>query len=138
MKQLIKYLGGTQRVYHHTAPINSMYAIYQALFDLKAEGIDATIQRHLDNHKILVNGLREIGISMLVDKDYRLPSLNAVKIPQGVDDISVRNRLLEEFDIEIGGGLGPFAGKIWRIGLMGYSAKPSNVAKLLDALKIIL
>ena len=138
MKQLIQYLGGTQRVYHHTAPINSMYAIYQALFDLKAEGIDATIQRHLDNHKILVNGLREIGISMLVDKDYRLPSLNAVKIPQGVDDISVRNRLLEEFDIEIGGGLGPFAGKIWRIGLMGYSAKPSNVAKLLDALKIIL
>jgi len=138
MKQLIQYLGGTQRVYHHTAPINSMYAIYQALFDLKAEGIDATIQRHLDNHKILVNGLREIGISMLVDKGCRLPSLNAVKIPQGVDDISVRNRLLEEFDIEIGGGLGPFAGKIWRIGLMGYSAKPSNVAKLLDALKIIL
>ena len=138
MKQIIQYLGGTQRVYHHTAPINSMYAIYQALFDLKAEGIDATIQRHLDNHKILVSGLREIVISMLVHEDYRLPSLNAVKIPQGVDDISVRNRLLEEFDIEIGGGLGPFAGKIWRIGLMGYSAKPSNVAKLLDALKIIL
>ena len=138
MKQIIQYLGGTQRVYHHTAPINSMYAIYQALLDLKIEGIAHVIERHLENHKVLVNGLKEMGIEMLVDKEYRLPSLNAVKIPKGINDINVRNRLLEEFDIEIGGGLGPFEGAIWRIGLMGYSANPSNVAKLLDALKIIL
>ena len=138
MKQIIQYLGGSQRVYHHTAPINSMYAIYQALLDLKSEGIAVAIKRHLDTHNILVNGLEDMGIKMFVDKEYRLPSLNAVKIPKGIDDISVRSRLLEEFNIEIGGGLGPFAGKIWRIGLMGYSAKESNVNKLLDALKIIL
>ena len=138
MQQIIQYLGGEQRTYHHTAPINSMYAIYQALLDLKIEGISHVIERHLDNHRILVKGLKEIGIEMLVNKECRLPSLNAVKIPKGINDINVRNRLLEEFDIEIGGGLGPFAGKIWRIGLMGYSAKSSNVAKLLDALKTIL
>lgn len=138
MKQLIQYLGGGQRVYHHTAPINSMYAIYQALSDLKSEGIDEAISRHLDAHNALVEGLESLGIEMLVDEECRLPSLNAVKIPEGVDDLKIRSQLLKEFDIEIGAGLGPFAGKIWRIGLMGYSAKRSNVNKLLDALKKLL
>ena len=138
MKQLIEYLGGSQRVYHHTAPINSMYAIYQALFDLKSEGLSKAIDRHLKMHNLLVEGLKEIGIGMLVDEKYRLPSLNAVIIPKGVDDIKIRQQLLLEYDIEIGGGLGPFAGKIWRIGLMGYSAKPLNVEKLLHALNKLL
>jgi len=138
MKQLMQYLGGKQRVYHHTAPINSMYAIYQALFDLKCEGLDKTISRHLEAHEILVEGLEIIGIKMLVNKDYRLPSLNAVIIPKDVDDIKIRESLLCDHNIEIGGGLGPLAGKIWRIGLMGYSAKISNVHKLLSALKRLL
>ena len=138
MKQIIQYLDGEQRVYHHTAPINSMYAIYQALFDLKLEGLDKTIERHLEMHNLLVNGLEKIGIQMLVDQRYRLPSLNAVIIPDDIDDIKIRQRLLLEYQIEIGGGLGPFAGKIWRIGLMGYSAKTSNIEKLLHALNKLL
>jgi alanine-glyoxylate transaminase/serine-glyoxylate transaminase/serine-pyruvate transaminase len=138
MKQIIQYLGGDQRVYHHTAPINSMYAIYQALFDLKLEGLDKTIDRHLEMHNLLVNGLEKIGIQMLVDQRYRLPSLNAVIIPDDIDDIKIRQRLLLEYQIEIGGGLGPFTGKIWRIGLMGYSAKASNIEKLLHALNKLL
>ena len=138
MKQIIQYLSGDQRVYHHTAPINSMYAIYQALFDLKLEGLDETIERHLEMHNLLVNGLEKIGIQMLVDQRYRLPSLNAVIIPDDIDDIKTRQRLLLEYQIEIGGGLGPFSGKIWRIGLMGYSAKTSNIEKLLHALNKLL
>ena len=135
MKQLIEYLGGDQRIYHHTAPINSMYAIYQALFDLKLEGLDKAIDRHLEMHNLLVNGLEKIGIEMLVDERYRLPSLNAVIIPNGIDELRVRQRLLLDYQIEIGAGLGPFSGKIWRIGLMGYSAKTSNIEKLLYALE---
>ena len=138
MKQIIQYLGGSQRVYHHTAPINSMYAIYQGLCDLKSEGLSKVIDRHLEVHNILVEGLGKIGIKMLVDKEYRLPSLNAVIIPEGVDDMKIREQLLLEYDIEIGAGLGPFAGKIWRIGLMGHSAKVSNVERLLDALNKLL
>ena len=134
MKQIIQYLGGSNRVYHHTAPINSMYAIYQGLYDLKSEGLQKVIDRHLRVHSLLVKGLEKLGIKMLVDEQYRLPSLNAILIPAGVDDLHIRQQLLSEYQIEIGAGLGPFAGKIWRIGLMGYSAKSSNVQKLLDAL----
>ena len=138
MKQIIQYLGGSQRIYHHTAPINSMYAIYQGLYNLRVEGLDNVIDRHFRVHSLLVEGLRKIGIEMLVDEEYRLPSLNAVMIPDGIDDIKVRNQLLQEYDIEIGGGLGPFQGKIWRIGLMGYSAYEKNVDKLLNALEELL
>ena len=134
MQQIIEYLGGEQRTYHHTAPINSMYAIYQGLYDLENEGLDNVINRHLEVHKILVKGLKELGIEMLVDKEYRLPSLNAVRIPEEVDDLQIRKILIDKYSIEIGGGFGPLAGKIWRIGLMGYSAKESNVYKLLDVL----
>ena len=132
MQQIIQYLGGEQRTYHHTAPINSMYAIYQALRDLENEGLDNAINRHLKVHNILVKGLEKLGIKMLVDKEHRLPSLNSVIIPKGVDDLQIRNTLIDQYNIEIGGGLGPLAGKIWRIGLMGYSAKESNVYKLLN------
>ena len=132
MQQIIKYLGGEQRTYHHTAPINSMYAIYQGLFDLEDEGLDNVINRHLEVHEILVKGLKELGIEMLVDKDYRLPSLNSVIIPEGIDDLEIRKKLIDDHNIEIGGGLGPLAGQIWRIGLMGHSARKVNVHKLLD------
>jgi len=138
MKQIIQYLGGNQRVYHHTAPINSMYAIYQALYDLKSKGLSKVIAQHREAHNALVEGLAKIGIKMLVDKKYRLPSLNAVIIPEGIDDLKIRQQLLLKYDIEIGGGLGPFAGKIWRIGLMGYSAKTKNVERLLHALNELL
>ena len=138
MQQIIQYLGGEQRTYHHTAPINSMYAIYQALLDLDNEGLDNAISRHLETHKILVKGLEGLGIKMLVDENYRLPSLNSVIIPEGADDLEIRKKLIDDYDIEIGGGLGPLAGKIWRIGLMGYSAKESNVNRLLSALRALL
>ena len=138
MKEIIKYWGGNQRTYHHTAPINMMYALYQALNDVKDEGLDNVINRHVVVHNKLVEGLADIGLEMLVDKTMRLPSLNAVKIPPGNDDLFVRNTLLKDFDIEIGGGLGPFAGKVWRIGLMGYSAQEENVDKLIDAFNQIL
>ena len=134
MKQIIQYLGGSQRVYHHTAPINSMYAIYQALYNLKIEGIDKAIDRHLKAHNLLVKGLKNIDMEMLVDEEYRLPSLNAVIIPDGIDDMEIRNKLLQKYNIEIGGGLGPFQGKIWRIGLMGHTANDKNVEKLLNSL----
>ena len=138
LSMIANYWSGKTRVYHHTAPINMLYGLYQALFDIIDEGVENVHARHKKNHEYLVDGLESLDLEMLVKKPYRLPMLNAVKIPEGINDLHIRNRLLEEFDIEIGGGLGPFAGKIWRIGLMGYSAKPSNVNKLLDALKIIL
>ena len=90
--------------------------------------------RHLDNHRRLVAGLEERGLSMLVDPDSRLPMLNAVRVPEGVDEAAVRSRLLQDHDIEIGAGLGPLAGKIWRIGLMGHTARPENVDRLIEAI----
>jgi len=138
MKEIIKYWDGKQRSYHHTAPINMMYALYQALLDLKKEGLENVLSRHIRVHNKLVKGLENIGLELLVNKDSRLSSLNAVKIPKGVNDLEVRSKLLNDFDIEIGGGLGPFAGKVWRIGLMGYSAKEENVDLLLTAFNDIL
>ena len=138
MSEIIKYWDGKQRVYHHTAPINMMYALYQSLYDLLDEGIDNAINRHYQAHLLLKDGLAELGLELLVKEEDRLPSLNAVKIPEGIDDLSIRNRLLNDYYIEIGGGLGPFAGKVWRIGLMGHSAREENVNTLLNALKEIL
>ena len=138
MSEIIKYWDGSQRVYHHTAPINMMYALYQSLYDLLEEGIDNAIKRHYDAHLLLEKRLNEIGLEFLVAKDCRLPSLNAVKIPHGVDDLVIRNKLLNDYNIEIGGGLGPFAGKVWRIGLMGHSARSKNIDKLIYAFKDIL
>ena len=135
MSEIIKYWDGSQRVYHHTAPINMMYALYQSLFDLLEEGVDNAINRHYEAHLALGNGLKDLGLDFLVDKNSRLPSLNAIKIPEGVDDLHVRSELLNKYNIEIGGGLGPFAGKVWRVGLMGHSARVENVEILLDALK---
>jgi len=135
---LTQYWGGRSRVYHHTAPINMIYAIYQSLFLIKEEGLDTVCRRHLDCHRRLVRGLEALGLEMLVSSDYRLPMLNSLRVPKGADDAMVRSRLRNEHKIEIGAGLGPLAGKIWRIGLMGHTARPENVDKVLGALKQVL
>ena len=135
---LTQYWGGRSRVYHHTAPINMIYAIYQSLLLIVEEGFDNVCRRHLDCHRQLVQGLEALGLEMLVSPDYRLPMLNSLYIPKGADDIIVRSRLRNEHKIEIGAGLGPLAGKIWRIGLMGHTARPENVDRVLGALKQVL
>lgn len=135
---LIADYWGTNRVYHHTAPVNMIYGLYQALLLIMEETPEKAFQRHRENHQALVDGLEGLGLKMLVGKPHRLPMLNAVAVPEGVDELSVRRRLRSEFKIEIGAGLGPLAGKIWRIGLMGHTARKENVARLLAALKTIL
>jgi alanine-glyoxylate transaminase/serine-glyoxylate transaminase/serine-pyruvate transaminase len=112
-----------------------LYGLYQALALLLEEGPEKAFQRHRKNHLALVGGLRELGMEMLVEEPFRLPMLNTVLIPAGVDELSIRKRLRNEFRIEIGAGLGPLAGKIWRIGLMGHSSREESVARLLAALK---
>jgi alanine-glyoxylate transaminase / serine-glyoxylate transaminase / serine-pyruvate transaminase len=129
---------GKNRVYHHTAPVNMLYALYQSLMLVIAEGLDNIILRHQQNHRKLVDGLQEVGIEMLVEMPFRLPMLNTVKCPADIDELAVRRRLRAEHRIEIGGGLGPLAGKIWRIGLMGHTARPENVDRFLAALKGVL
>ncbi|THB75245.1 MAG: alanine--glyoxylate aminotransferase family protein [Desulfobacteraceae bacterium] len=138
LAMIINYWEGATRAYHHTAPINMLYGLYQALYLILEEGEGAVYKRHMDNHLLLANGLADLGINMLVDESCRLPMLNSVHIPEGADDAGVRSALLKDHQIEIGAGLGPLAGKIWRIGLMGHTARPENVEKLLGALKGIL
>ena len=135
---LAQYLGGGKRVYHHTAPINMMYALYQAVYNILEEGTDKVYARHMEVHKYLVEKLSAMGFEMLVDEKYRLPMLNTVKVPEGVDEAELRSRLMKEYNIEINGGLGSLAGKILRIGLMGYNATYDNVDRLIDAMKEIL
>ncbi len=134
MNMIAKYWGGKKRAYHHTAPINLLYALYEALYLIFEEGLDAVFERHMNSHKALVAGLDDLGLELFVQPQYRLPMLNAVTIPQGVEDGSVRGDLRSKFKIEIGGGLGPMAGKVWRIGLMGHTARTENVKRLLQAL----
>ncbi|MBN2332266.1 MAG: alanine--glyoxylate aminotransferase family protein [Deltaproteobacteria bacterium] len=135
---IVNYWQGSSRAYHHTAPINMLYGLYQALYLILQEGPEAVYRRHLDNHHRLVAGLQSLGLEMLVAESCRLPMLNAVKVPAGVDEAAVRRRLLTDYKIEIGAGLGPLAGQIWRIGLMGHTARPGNVDRLLQALREIL
>ncbi len=138
LTMIVDYWQGAKRAYHHTAPINMLYAIDAALEAILEEGLEAVFARHAETHRRLVAGLEAMGLSMPVAPASRLPMLNAVRVPEGVDEAAVRSRLLKEFDIEIGAGLGPLAGKIWRIGLMGHTARAQNVDRLLDALKKIL
>ena len=133
-----KYWAGAKRAYHHTAPISMVYALYEALRLIFEEGLEARFARHRRNHEFLRDGLEEMGFEFLVAPEYRLPMLNAVKIPAGVDEAAVRRQLLDEFNIEIGAGLGDFAGKLWRIGLMGCSSTRNHVNMLLAALRNIL
>jgi alanine-glyoxylate transaminase/serine-glyoxylate transaminase/serine-pyruvate transaminase len=136
---VMSYWQGTgARAYHHTAPINMLYALHEALSALMEEGLEASWSRHFSNHLRLRDGLANIGLELLVEESARLPQLNAVRIPEGVEDAPVRRRLLDEFGIEIGAGLGALAGKIWRIGLMGTNSRPEAVDQILAALRTIL
>ena len=123
------------RSYHHTAPVNSLYALHESLVILHEEGLENAWARHQKNHLLLKAGLAELGIEFLVDEACRLPQLNTVFIPEGVDDAAVRHKLLANYDLEIGAGLGALAGKVWRIGLMGYSSREENVELCVRALK---
>lgn len=129
--------GGATRAYHHTAPINALYALHEALLLLEEEGLENAWRRHDLNHQALKAGLEAMGIRFVVDEAHRLPQLNAVWIPEGHDDAAIRSRLLNEFNLEIGAGLGDFAGKVWRIGLMGYASNPKNVISCLAALEAV-
>ncbi len=124
-----------ERLYHHTAPISLHYALREALILIEEEGLENRFARHIRNHKALVRGLEAMGLQMLVEDSYRLPTLNTVRIPDGVDDAVVRSFLLNEYNLEIGGGLGELKGKMWRVGLMGYTSDPKNVLYFLCALE---
>jgi len=135
---MIQNYWGKERFYHHTAPISMNYALREALMLIHEEGLEARFARHERNSKALTAGLEAMGLEMIAQEGYRLPSLHAVKIPEGIDDAKTRKMLLEEFNIEIGGGLGEFKGKAWRIGLMGYSSTKNNVFLVLSALEAVL
>jgi len=126
------------RVYHHTAPINMTYALYEALRVILEEGLENCFARHMSNHLALKAGLNALGFDYNADPNHQLPMLNAVKIPDGVDDATIRGGLLNRFGIEIGGGLGAFKGKVWRIGIMGHAARQNNVLTFLAALEQLL
>jgi len=130
--------GSGLRSYHHTAPVNAIYGLYEALRMLHEEGLERSWARHREAHEGLRAGLDALGLSLAVPAEYRLPQLNAVSIPKDVDDVEVRTRLLNEFGIEIGAGLGPLRGEIWRVGLMGSSATRGNVVRFLEAMETIL
>jgi alanine-glyoxylate transaminase/serine-glyoxylate transaminase/serine-pyruvate transaminase len=132
---LLERYWGEERMYHHTAPITMIYAIREGLRLLHEEGLEPRWARHLKNHQALKAGLTALGLGYTAVEGHQLPQLNAVRIPPGVDDLTVRKRLLTDFGIEIGGGLGDFKGKAWRIGLMGYGSRPNNVLLLLAALE---
>jgi len=125
---------GAKRSYHHTAPVNAPYALHESLVLLKQEGLEASHARHLHHHLGLRAGLEALGLEYIVSEEYRLPQLNSVKLPEGVDDAAIRRSLLSDYGLEIGGGLGAFAGKAWRIGLMGYAARKENVVACVSAL----
>lgn len=129
---------GSDRVYHHTAPINMSYALYEALQIIHEEGLEKCFARHMLNHQALKAGLSALHIEYSAQEGHQLPMLNAVRIPAGVDDARVRSDLLNRFGIEIGSGLGAFKGKVWRIGLMGYGSRPANVLLFLAALEQLL
>ena len=126
---------GAKRAYHHTAPVNTLYGLHESLVMLYEEGLENSWNRHQQNHQLLRDGLSELGISYLVEKSSRLPQLNSVFIPKGVNDAKVRTTLLNDYNMEIGAGLGNLAGKIWRIGLMGYTSRKENIELCLSALK---
>ena len=138
MNLLLGYWNAGARTYHHTAPTNSLFALHEALLLIREEGLENAWARATRHHVALKAGLEAMGMQMLVAEKYQLPQMNAVKCPEGVNEAEVRKRLLNEFSIEIGAGLGPLAGKIWRIGLMGYSCRPDNVMLCLSALGSVL
>jgi alanine-glyoxylate transaminase/serine-glyoxylate transaminase/serine-pyruvate transaminase len=138
MNLLLGYWGATTRTYHHTAPTNSLFALHEALLLIREEGLENSWARHQRHHTALKAGLESMGLKFLVKPEYQLPQMNAVLCPEGVDEAEVRKRLLDEFNLEIGAGLGPLKGKIWRFGIMGYSCRPDNVMLCLAALGSVL
>lgn len=130
--------GAVKRAYHHTAPINPLYGLHEALVVMKDEGLENSWARHARMHAALRAGVEAMGLTFLVPVAERLPQLNAIRLPDGVDEAAIRQRLLNEFNLEIGAGLGALAGKVWRIGLMGYAANVKNVLFCLSALEATL
>jgi alanine-glyoxylate transaminase/serine-glyoxylate transaminase/serine-pyruvate transaminase len=134
---LMKYWG-SPHVYHHTAPINSNYALREALSLIAEEGLAARWARHQESAELFWQGLERLGLSCHVAPELRLPSLTTVRVPEGVDAKNIAGRLLNEYNIEIAGGFGPLAGKVWRVGLMGFNSRRENVTLLLEALRQVL
>ncbi len=136
MNLLLGYWGATTRTYHHTAPTNSLFALHEALLLIREETLEDCFARHRRHHLALKTGLEAMGLHFLVKEEYQIPQMNAVRIPEAIQpkEAEVRKRLLNEFNLEIGAGLGPLAGKIWRFGTMGYSCRPENVMLCLSAL----
>lgn len=135
---VLGYWSGAKRTYHHTAPVNPLYGLHESLVMLAEEGLENAWQRHRDNHLRLRVGLEALGLRFVVREDARLPQLNTVWVPEGVDEAAARTRLLQEFGLEIGAGLGALAGKVWRIGLMGHSSRAANIALCLSALETVI
>lgn len=135
---VLGYWNQQARTYHHTAPINALYALHESLLLLQEEGLEAAWQRHHANHLSLRAGIEALGLNFVVPEKERLPQLNAISIPGGVADAEVRSRLLKDYGLEIGAGLGEMAGKIWRIGLMGYASNARNILFCLAALETVL
>ena len=134
---LLGYWGEANRTYHHTAPTNALYALHESLLMLREEGLENAWARHERNHAALRAGLETLGLDYLVEERHRLPQMNAVGVLPGVDEKEVRRRLLQDYNLEIGAGLGDLAGKIWRFGIMGYSCKMENVMLCLCALETV-
>ena len=135
---MIERYWGSERFYHHTAPVNMIYALNEALRIIREEGLEARWKRHRLNQQALITGLEAMGLKLVVKPEYRLPSLTTVFLPEGVDDVAARRKLLDEFGIEVGGGLGKFKGKVWRIGLMGTNSTKPVVLTLLTAMECVL
>ncbi len=135
---MVQKYWGQERTYHHTAPITANYGLYESLRLIAEEGLEARWKRHMENAELLWAGLEKLGLICHVPEEYRIPSLTSVKVPDGVDEAGLRKELLDTYNIEIAGGLGELKGKIWRIGLMGYSSSKENIHILLDAFRNIL
>ena len=130
--------GSGKRSYHHTAPINSIFALHESLRLACDETLENLWKRHLEAHSRLKKGLDNLSFDFVVEKEYRLPQMNSIHIPEGYDDLEIRSKLLNDYNLEIGAGLGKFSGKIWRIGLMGYNARNESVDYCLNSLKEVL
>lgn len=135
---MIQKYWGKERTYHHTAPVSANFALYESLRLVAEEGLEARWERHRTNAEMLWEGLQDLGLELHVPQEHRLVSLTTVRVPQGVDEVGVRTRLMQDYNIEIAGGLGELKGKIWRVGLMGYSSRQENVLALLGALERLL
>lgn len=135
---ILNYWGSTTRTYHHTAPVNALYGLHEALVLIKEEGIENAWARHINQYQALKAGFEAMGLQFLVKEESRLPQMSTIVVPEGIDEAAVRRDLLNEFNLEIGSGLGPMAGKVWRFGLMGYTAQPASVMLCLSALSAVL